>query len=83
MRVKKLIAAAAVGSVLATGLATGAPASAAPAPAYDCTTGQVCLYYNSSSYGYGAYFMQESPIGNYTGSYFKAGKNGSSGAASR
>ncbi|MCU7820329.1 hypothetical protein [Kitasatospora sp. DSM 101779] len=79
MRVKKLVAAAAVaGSVLTVGLSTAAPAMAAPAQ--DCTYGQVCLYYNSSSYGYGAVYIQTGDVSNYAGKYFSGGANGSSGS---
>ncbi|MEV4613520.1 hypothetical protein AB0K43_13100 [Kitasatospora sp. NPDC049258] len=41
------------------------PASATPAPVYDCTTGQICLHDNSGSYGYDAHFVQETPIANH------------------
>ncbi|MFJ1704051.1 hypothetical protein [Kitasatospora sp. NPDC088346] len=79
MLVKKLLAAGAVaGSLLAAGLATAAPASAAPA--YDCTSGQVCLYYNSAAYGYGAVYVQTGPVSDYAGKTFQAGRNGGSGA---
>ncbi|RAJ29685.1 hypothetical protein K353_06573 [Kitasatospora sp. SolWspMP-SS2h] len=78
MHVKKLIAAMAVtGGLLAGGLATAAPASAHTA---DCTFHQVCLYYSSSTYGFGAYYRQTADVSNYAGKYFKAGNNGSTGA---
>ncbi|MGK4580519.1 hypothetical protein [Kitasatospora sp. HPMI-4] len=80
MRIRKLIAAAAVaGAIATTGLATATSASALT---FDCTTGQVCLYYNSEAYGYGAYYAQNSDIDNYgdNGLAFSAGHNGGNGA---
>jgi len=79
MRIRKLIAATAVaGGALTAGLATAAPASAAID--FDCATGEVCLYYNSSSYGYGAVYVQYDKVPDYAGKYFSSGRNGSSGA---
>ncbi|WP_230396292.1 hypothetical protein [Streptomyces blattellae] len=79
MRIRKLIAATAVaGGALTAGLVTASPASAAIN--YDCATGEVCLYYNSSSYGYGAVYVQYDRIPNYQGYFFSQGRNGSSGA---
>jgi hypothetical protein len=77
MRIRKLIAATAVaGGALSAGFATAAPASAAPAAInYDCTVGEVCLYYNSAAYGYGAVYVQYQPIPDYAGRYFSAGNN--------
>ncbi|MFD9130520.1 hypothetical protein [Kitasatospora sp. NPDC059571] len=81
MRIRKLLAAAAVAGTVATaGLATAGSASAA-VPNYDCSgTHEVCVYYNSSGAGYGAYFRQTGNISDYAGHYFSAGRNGSSGA---
>jgi hypothetical protein len=79
MRIRKLIAATAVaGGALTAGLATASPAAAAIN--YDCATGEVCLYYNSDSYGYGAVYVQYDKIADYQGRYFSSGRNGSSGA---
>ncbi|MEU0423747.1 hypothetical protein ABZ235_09000 [Streptomyces canus] len=79
MRIRKLIAATAVaGGALSAGLATAAPASAAIN--YDCATGEVCLYFNSSSYGYGAVYVQYDKVPDYQGRYFSSGRNGSAGA---
>ncbi|MGK4580521.1 hypothetical protein [Kitasatospora sp. HPMI-4] len=80
MRIRKLLAAATVaGTVATTALATAGSASAFTR---DCWDGQVCLYYNSSSYGYGAVFVQTESIGNYGSPdvKFSGGNNGSSGA---
>lgn len=79
MQIKKWAASAAVAaSLFGAGLATAAPAAAAPN--YDCATGEFCLYYNSSSNGYGAVYVQYDRIPNYSGYYFSTGRNGSSGA---
>jgi hypothetical protein len=79
MRIRKLIAATAVaGGALTAGLVTAAPASAAIN--YDCGEGEVCLYYNSSSYGYGAVYVQYDKVRDYAGRYFSSGRNGSAGA---
>ncbi|WP_239081094.1 hypothetical protein [Streptomyces coelicoflavus] len=82
MRIRKLIAATAVaGGVLTAGPLTAAPASAAPASIdYDCATGEVCLYYNSEAYGYGAVYVQYDKVPNYQYRYFSSGRNGGSGA---
>ncbi|MEV6211191.1 hypothetical protein [Kitasatospora sp. NPDC051914] len=78
MVIRKLISAVVVAGAVATaGLATAGEASAFTA---DCKGGQVCLYYNSSDYGYGAVYIENTSIENYAGLTFKAGKNGSSGA---
>lgn len=80
MRIRKLLAAAGVAAAVATtGLVTAGDASAIN---YDCSgnTHAVCLYYNSSAYGYGAYFKQTGNISDYAGHYFQAGNNGSAGA---
>ncbi|WP_035849584.1 hypothetical protein [Kitasatospora azatica] len=81
MLVKKLAVTAAVaGALLTAGLATATSASAIN---YDCSSGTVCLYYNSSSHGYGAVFQQYVDIANYSSPYnftFSAGNNGSAGA---
>ncbi|MDH6120700.1 hypothetical protein [Kitasatospora sp. GAS204B] len=83
MRIRKLLAAAALAGTVATGaLATAGTASASTIQ-YDCNSSQamVCLYYNSSNYGYGAYFEQTGNISDYgTNTKFVAGHNGSSGA---
>ncbi|MGW6761798.1 hypothetical protein ACWF8M_29795 [Streptomyces sp. NPDC055008] len=83
MHIRRSMTALALTGAAAGALAFGAsPASAAAsAITYDCTsTGQVCIYYNSSSYGYGAVFRQTSDVPNYAGRYFSAGRNGSAGA---
>jgi hypothetical protein len=82
MRIRKLIAATAVaGGALSAGFVTAAPASAAAeAIEYDCATGEVCLYYNSDAYNYGAVYVQYDKIPDYAGRYFSAGRNGSAGA---
>ncbi|MEV7979386.1 hypothetical protein [Streptomyces sp. NPDC086519] len=78
MGMNKLLAAGLVtGTALVAALAT-TPASANPAA--DCSSGQVCLYYNSSAYGYGAVYKQSADISDYAGYTFKAGNNGSAGA---
>ncbi|WP_330244696.1 peptidase inhibitor family I36 protein [Streptomyces sp. NBC_00562] len=77
MRVRKVLAAGFV--ALAAVVGTAGTASAAPV-GDDCLFDEVCLYFNSSSYGYGAYFAQSGSIPDYSGRYFKAGDNGSSGA---
>ncbi|GGZ04201.1 hypothetical protein CP967_17165 [Streptomyces nitrosporeus] len=76
MRARKTVAA----GFVAFAAVVGAAGTASAAPAYDCLFDEVCLYYNSSSYGYGAYFAQSGNIPDYSGRYFKAGANGSSGA---
>lgn len=85
------VAVAAIGLV-GTGLAMAPVASAAPSkpaaaakpavvpPGHDCTAGFVCLYYNSSAYGWGAVFATAAPISDYKNWQFYAGKNGSAGA---
>ncbi|MFE2041973.1 hypothetical protein ACFXAZ_13780 [Streptomyces sp. NPDC059477] len=78
MRIRKLTATALAGGALAVGLATASPAAAAIE--YDCGSGEVCLYYNSSDYGYGAVYVQYARIPDYAGFYFSTGRNGSSGA---
>ncbi|MFC7218658.1 hypothetical protein ACFQLX_10835 [Streptomyces polyrhachis] len=81
MHIRKLIAATAVmaGAVAGT-LATASPASAA-ALRYDCrNNGEACLYYNSSTYGFGAYFKQTWDVSSYAGFYFKSGAKGGAGA---
>lgn len=78
MRIKRAIV---IGTVtLASIVATAGSASAYTYPTSECGPGQVCLYYNSSSSGFGAVFKQSSNISNYSGYYFSSGKNGSSGA---
>jgi hypothetical protein len=76
MRISKLLGA----GFAAFAAVVGTAGAASAAPAYDCLFDQVCLYYNSSSYGYGAYFAQGGNIADYSGHYFKAGDNGSAGA---
>lgn len=82
----RITRAAAVGvaaaGLVGMGLAAAPVASAAPAaaPARDCSSGFACLYYNSSSNGYGAVFATAANISDYNIWYFSAGKNGSSGA---
>ncbi|MFJ5921395.1 hypothetical protein ACIQF6_02185 [Kitasatospora sp. NPDC092948] len=78
MRLRKLIAAAGIATTVAGfGLASAGEASAIN---YDCSSGQVCLYYNSSGSGYNAVFKQTSNISDYANYYFSAGNNGSAGA---
>ncbi|MFF0292416.1 hypothetical protein ACFYST_02455 [Kitasatospora sp. NPDC004614] len=80
MRLRKLIAAAGVSTAVAgLGLVNAGQASAFGA---DCAgnTHAVCLYYNDSAHGYGAYFMQTGDIPDYTGYTFQAGLNGAAGA---
>ncbi|GAA5021165.1 hypothetical protein [Kitasatospora paranensis] len=80
MRIRKLISAVAVAGAVATaGLATAGNASAFTA---DCHGGQVCLYYNSSAYGYGAVYIQNTSIDNYADGNlkFSSGHNGSAGS---
>ncbi|GHF95743.1 hypothetical protein [Streptomyces hydrogenans] len=76
MRVGKALAA----GFVAFGAVVVSAGTASAAPAYDCLFDEVCLYYSSSSYGYGAYFAQSGSISDYSGYYFKAGDNGSTGA---
>jgi len=79
MRIRKLLAAAGVAAAVATtGLATADTASAIN---YDCSgeTHAVCLYFNSSAYGYGAYFQQSGDIHDYGAYWFQPGLNGSNG----
>lgn len=86
MRFNRFIVAGAVAaaSCLTTAVGTAAPASAAATLVEDCSIDeQVCLYYNSSTYGYGAVFKQTGPISNYQGYYFSAGNNGSAGAGTQ
>jgi len=80
MRIRKLLAAATVaGTVLTAGLANTGTASASSLA--DCEGGQyVCLYYNSSSSGYGAVFVQGSDISDYSGYHFGESAYGSRGA---
>ncbi|MFJ8439477.1 hypothetical protein [Kitasatospora griseola] len=80
MRLRKLIAAAGIATTVAGfGLASAGDASAFSA---DCqgNSHAICLYYNSSSYGYGAYFKQTGNISDYSGYTFSSGLNGSAGA---
>ncbi|MFI9100965.1 hypothetical protein ACIGXA_10585 [Streptomyces fildesensis] len=80
MRIRKILAAAALaGTVLTTGLATTGTASASSLA--DCQGGpHVCLYFNSSSNGYGAVFHQTSNISNYAGYQFGESAYGTNGA---
>ncbi|MFJ5737811.1 hypothetical protein [Streptomyces microflavus] len=72
----------------AIGVMTAATAAvsligAAPAwagPSVDCDVPNVCIHYNSSTNGYGAYFEQKSSINDYAPYTFRTGDNGSSGA---
>lgn len=77
MRVRKVLAAGFV--ALSAVVGTAGTASADPAFG-DCLFDQVCLHYNSSSYGYGAYYAQGGNIADYSGRSFKSGVNGSAGA---
>ncbi|MFG2692725.1 hypothetical protein [Kitasatospora sp. NPDC048407] len=80
MRLRKLIAAAGVATTVAgLGLVNAGQASAFSA---DCAgnTHAVCLYYNDSAHGYGAYFMQTGDLPGYTGYTFRSGLNGTAGA---
>ncbi|MGQ4512754.1 hypothetical protein [Streptomyces sp. DW26H14] len=84
MRIPRAMAVAvAAAGLVGTGLATAPVASAAPAalpPHSDCTSGFVCLYYNSSSNGYGAVFATAANLSDYGPWQFYAGNNGSNGA---
>ncbi|MFJ4685930.1 hypothetical protein [Streptomyces sp. NPDC088789] len=82
MRIRKLMATTLAGGALTAGLAMATATPAAAAIQYDCATGEVCLYYNSSAYGYGAVYVQYDRIPNYSGYYFSSGRNGSAGAGS-
>ncbi|MFJ5921397.1 hypothetical protein ACIQF6_02195 [Kitasatospora sp. NPDC092948] len=80
MRLRKLIAAAGVATTVAGfGLVSAGQASAFDA---DCAgnTHAVCLYYNTSANGYGAYFKQTADTPDYGNSVFTAGLNGTAGA---
>ncbi|MGW4648236.1 hypothetical protein [Kitasatospora sp. NPDC004289] len=80
MRIRKFLAAATVaGTVLASGLATAGTASASKLA--DCEGGYyVCLYYNSSSNGYGAVFVQTENISDYANYRFGESAYGTNGA---
>ncbi|WP_327678216.1 hypothetical protein [Kitasatospora sp. NBC_00458] len=83
MKLKRTTAAGAVAlAVAGAGLAAAPQASAT---SIDCHRYSACLYYNSSSHGYGAYFEQTYDIPNYTPANqvpykFGPGAFGSSGA---
>ncbi|KJK39161.1 hypothetical protein UK15_14620 [Streptomyces variegatus] len=78
MRFKRVVSTSAVlGGVLAAGLVTAPPAAAV---ASDCKSGEVCLYYNSSSYDFGAVFIQRYDVADYSGRYFSSGYHGSAGS---
>ncbi|MFI9789085.1 hypothetical protein ACIHEI_37055 [Kitasatospora sp. NPDC051984] len=78
MRLRKLIAAAGIATTVAGfGLVNAGEASAFTV---DCSANNACLYYNSSAYGYGAYYEQVYNTPDYAGLTFRAGHNGSSGA---
>ena len=81
MRFRKLIAAAGVAATVAGfGLVSGGQASAITA---DCSGSEfVCLIYQlpAGEFGGAATFKQTFSIPDYTGYYFTAGPNGSTGA---
>ncbi|MFJ5921396.1 hypothetical protein ACIQF6_02190 [Kitasatospora sp. NPDC092948] len=79
MRLRKLIAAAGVATTVAGfGLVSAGQASAIIA---DCSgSHSVCLYYNPSTYGYGAVIKQGFDMPDYTNYYFSPSNNGSGGA---
>jgi hypothetical protein len=72
-----IVAAGVVGSVLAASLITAVPAQAATS---DCYYYDVCLYYNSSAYGFGAVYDQGVNVSDYAGRYFSCGNNGCAGS---
>ncbi|MFJ5921399.1 hypothetical protein ACIQF6_02205 [Kitasatospora sp. NPDC092948] len=79
MRLRKLVAAAAVATTVAgLGLASAGEASAITADCYG--SHMVCLYYNSSGNGYNAVFMQTGNISDYANSYFQSSRNGGTGS---
>lgn len=78
MRFKRLISTGAVLGGAVTASFVVAPSASAATP--DCKSGEICLYYNSSSYGFGSVFIQRYDIPDYAGSYFSSGYYGNSGS---
>lgn len=79
---KKKLAAVGVVATVAFSMMGTAPAWGASNDLLhmDCNVPNVCIHYNSSAYGYGAYFEQKSSINDYAPYKFVAGDNGSAGA---
>lgn len=76
MRFRSLL----VGAVALAGVAIPL-VTAAPASAGDCTgLRMACIYFNSSSSGYGAYYRHQDDVSDYGSVLFRAGDMGSSGA---